>query len=200
MPRLNIRCDEVPVRSYELKAGVNRLGRSAKNDLQLDHPTVSTHHCEIVLGDGDIVVRDCGSTNGTYIDAEQISEQALQEGQSLHVGEVEMVLESAKVNIAIPQFDAPQEPRPVILPDGSSSCPNHQDLRATFRCTHCKQLMCDDCVHKLKRAGGKLLLLCPLCSNACEPIAVPKRKRSFLGFLEKTLKMATKPGSKEHSG
>jgi len=199
MPRLNIKCDEVPVRSYELKAGVNRLGRSPKNDLQLDHPTVSTVHCEIVLGNGDILVRDCGSTNGTYIDGEPITEKPLQEGQSLHVGGVEMALESAQINIAIPQFDLPQEPRAVILPDGSSSCANHNDIRANFRCTHCKQLMCDDCVHKLKRAGGKLLLLCPICSNYCEPISAPKRKRSLMGFLQKTLKMTSKPGSKRNS-
>ncbi|HTD86916.1 MAG TPA: FHA domain-containing protein, partial [Candidatus Binatia bacterium] len=74
MPKLIIKCDELPVRAYELRAGVNRLGRSAKNDLQLDHPTVSSAHCEIVLSADGIVVRDLGSTNGTYINSEQITE------------------------------------------------------------------------------------------------------------------------------
>ena len=193
MPRLVIKCSEVAVRAYELKTGVNRLGRLARNDLQLDHPTVSGTHCELTLGDGAIHVRDCGSTNGTYIERRPITEGTLTEGQTIHVGEVEMVLENAQVNIAIPKFDQqPQVARPVLLPDGASSCANHDDLRASFRCLSCKQLMCDDCVHKIRRAGGKLLFLCPSCSNHCEPMAAPKRKRGFMAFLQKTLKMTSK--------
>lgn len=198
MPRLLIKCNEIPVRSYELRAGVNRLGRSAKNDLQLDHPTVSGAHCEIILTADGILVRDLGSTNGTYINQEQITERNIERGGVLHVGEVEMEVEPIKGNIAIPKFEEPQPARaPQVLPDGMVSCPNHVEARATFRCTHCKQLMCDECVHRLKRVGGKLHLLCPVCSNACEPIAGPKRKRSFFGFLQKTLKMPSKSRGKQ---
>lgn len=198
MAKLLIKCDDIPVRAFELRAGVNRIGRSPKNDLQLDHPTVSTSHCEITLSAEGIRVRDLGSTNGTFINGEQITELELESGNTLHVGEVEMELEPVKANIAIPTLEQPEAaPRPQILPDGALSCPNHLDLHATFRCTHCKQLMCDDCVRRLKRVGGAVLMLCPVCSNPCEPIAIPKRKRSFMGFLEKTLKMSSKPGPKK---
>lgn len=194
MPRLLIRCDEVPVRAYELRVGVNRLGRSPKNDLQLDHPTVSGSHCEIILSADGMVVRDLGSTNGTYINQEQITEQAIENGSVLHVGEVEIELEPVKANISIPKIEQPEAPRPRVLEDGALSCPNHLDLPATFRCTHCKQLLCDECVHRVKRVGGKLLFLCPACSNHCEPIEPPKRKRSrsFRGWLQKTLKMTSR--------
>ena len=192
MPKLIIKCDELPVRAYELRAGVNRIGRSPKNDLQLDHPTVSSAHCEIVVSAEGIAVRDLGSTNGTYINQEKITEGTIEHGTMLHIGEVEMELEPIKTNIAIPQFEQPQQPRPQVFEDGTVSCSTHVDLRATYRCTSCKQLLCDECVHRMKRVGGKLHLLCPSCSNHCEPIAAPKRKRSFFGFLEKTLKMAPK--------
>jgi len=182
----------LPVRAYELRAGINRIGRSPKNDLQLDHPTVSSTHCEIVVSAEGIAVRDLGSTNGTYINQEKITEGTIEHGTMLHIGEVEMELEPIKTNIAIPQFEQPQQPRPQVLADGTISCSTHMDLRATYRCTSCKQLLCDECVHRMKRVGGKLHLLCPSCSNHCEPIAAPKRKRSFFGFLEKTLKMAPK--------
>jgi hypothetical protein len=199
MPRLRIKCADLPVRAYELKTGVNRLGRSPKCDLQLDHPTVSGAHCELILGDGVVHVRDCGSTNGTFIERQPVTDGTLIEGQTLHAGEVEMILEQAQINIAIPTFDQPQAPRPVILADGSSSCPNHMELPATFRCPSCKQLMCDDCVHRLRRTGGKLLFLCAVCSSPCEPIAAPKRKRSFMAFLQKTLKMPGKPVEENRS-
>ena len=198
MPRLRIKCTEIPVRAYELKTGVNRVGRSAKSDLQLDHPTVSGHHCELTLGDGVVHVRDCGSTNGTFVDRQPVTEATLTEGQSLHVGEVEMALEEAQVSIAIPKINQIQAPRPVILADGSSSCPNHLEYRATFRCTACKQLMCDECIHRIRRTGGKVLFLCPVCSSHCEPIAAPKRKRSIMGFLQKTLKMTANPGQRKN--
>jgi FHA domain-containing protein len=192
VPKLLIKCDEVPVRSYELRVGVNRLGRSPKNDLQLDHPTVSGSHCEIILSADGILLRDLGSTNGTYVNQEQITEQMIEHGSVLHVGEVEMELEPVKANIAIPKVEQPKAPRPQVFDDGSLSCPKHVDLRATFRCTHCKHLLCDECVHRLKRVGGKLLFLCPECSNQCEPITPVKRKRTFLGLLQKTLKMTTR--------
>jgi pSer/pThr/pTyr-binding forkhead associated (FHA) protein len=198
MPKLIIKCVELPVRSYELRVGVNRLGRNPRNDLQLDHPTVSSSHCEIVLSADGILVRDLGSTNGTYINQEQITESAIESGSTLHVGEVEMELDPVKANIAIPKLEpVAEQPRPQMLADGTLSCPNHLELRATFRCTHCKQLMCDECVHRLKRVGGKLLFLCPACSNPAEPIAAPKRKRSFFGLLEKTLKMTSKLRTKK---
>ena len=196
MPKLIIKCSELPVRAYELRVGVNRLGRSPKNDLQLDHPTVSSAHCEITVSAEGISLRDLGSTNGTYINQEQVTEGALELGTTFHVGEVEIEIEPIKGNIAIPQMEQPRQPRPQVLADGTVSCVNHMDLRAAFRCTHCKQLLCDECIHRLKRVGGKLLLLCPACSHECEPVAAPKRKRSFFGFLEKTLKMAPKSRAK----
>jgi pSer/pThr/pTyr-binding forkhead associated (FHA) protein len=184
------------VRAYELRAGVNRLGRSPKNDLQLDHPTVSGAHCEIEVTADGITLRDLGSTNGTYVNDERVTESVLEHGMTFFVGEVEMELEPIKTNISIPQMEPAQQQRPQIFEDGTVSCSTHLDLRATFRCTSCKQLLCDECVHRMKRVGGKLHLLCPSCSNHCEPIAAPKRKRSFFGFLEKTLKMA--PKSRPH--
>jgi hypothetical protein len=51
-------------------------------------------------------------------------------------------------------------------------------------------MMCDACVHKLRRRGGKVHTLCPKCSHLCKPVAVEKKKKkSLLGFLAKTLKL-----------
>jgi hypothetical protein len=77
-----------------------------------------------------------------------------------------------------------------VLTDGTILCRRHPEARATHRCTHCHELLCDTCVHRLRRKGGKTLKLCALCSHECVPIGPEKRKKkSFLGMLSKTIKL-----------
>ena len=184
-------------RVIELNLGVNRFGRSPKNNFQIDHPTVSDMHCEIVLASEGVVVRDCASTNGTYVSGQRIEEASLSVGESLHLGEVELLVESTEVTVAIPQFDIPHSAPPVVLSDGSLICPRHPHARATHQCTHCREVLCDACVHRLRRHRGKLIKLCPLCSHPCVPLASEKpKKRSFLGLWRKTVKLPFLHGSR----
>ena len=79
---------------------------------------------------------------------------------------------------------------PVVLWDGSMLCRRHPQARATHQCTHCSEVLCDECVHRLRRRGGKVLKLCPLCSHPCERIGGErKKKKTLLGFLQKTVKL-----------
>ena len=49
-------------------AGVVVAGRSSECDLVLDHPVVSRRHAELAAtGDGELVIRDLGSHNGTTV-------------------------------------------------------------------------------------------------------------------------------------
>jgi len=50
--------------------------------------------------------------------------------------------------------------------------------------------MCEKCVHRMRRRGGKILALCPICSHKVEPLGGPKKKKkTFLGMLQKTVKL-----------
>ena len=62
------------------------IGRGRENQVSLNHPLVSRHHCEIFEGDGLLHVRDLGSLNGTYIGRDRIEERALYPGDLLTVG------------------------------------------------------------------------------------------------------------------
>lgn len=174
-----------------LNLGVNRLGRSSGNDFIIEHATVSSKHCEIALADGEVTVRDCGSTNGTYINDQPVMEARLAEGQVLRLGDVDFFVESTDVTIAIPKFEVANRPAPpIVLTDGSLVCPRHKHAHATHQCTHCREVLCDECVHRLRRRGGKVLKLCPLCSHRCELIGgEKKKKKTFLGFLQRTVKL-----------
>jgi hypothetical protein len=183
----------------ELNLGVNRFGRSPENHFQIEHPTVSDMHCEIVLTGEGVVVRDCASTNGTFVGGQRVEEASLSAGESLHLGEVELLVETTEVTVAIPEFDLPRPAPPVVLADGSLICPRHPQARATHQCTHCRQVLCDACVHRLRRHRGKLLKLCPLCSHPCLPLASEKpKKRSLLGLWMKTVKLPFVHGSRKN--
>jgi hypothetical protein len=190
MARLIIKSAEIANRVIELNLGVNRLGRDPENDFPIEHPTVSASHCEIVLSNEGVIVRDCASSNGTFVGGERIEEAKLSAGQTVHLGEVELLVETTEVTIAIPKFDVPRPAPPVVMSDGSLICPRHPRARATHQCTHCKEVLCDACVRRLQRRGGKLLKFCPLCSHPCEPIGGEKRKKkSLLGIFRKTVKL-----------
>ncbi len=173
-----------------LKLGLNRLGRSPDNDFQIEHATVSAHHCDLVLRDGQVTLHDCDSTNGTFVDNERVVQREVRSGQTVRLGSVEFLVESTEVRIAIPRFDLPVSAPPLVLADGAVCCRRHPAARATFQCTHCHEMVCDQCVTRLRRRGGKFLSLCPLCSHKAEQLGGEKKKRkSFFGVLQETVKL-----------
>jgi hypothetical protein len=198
MARLVIKSTGFDGRVVELNLGANRFGRSPKNDAQIEHPTVSAVHCEIVLADDGVVVRDCASTNGTFVGGQRIKEARLSAGQTLHLGDVELLVETTEITIAIPSFEVSRPAPPVVLADGSLICPRHPSARATHQCTHCREVLCDACVHRLRRRGGKLMKFCPLCSHQCVPLGGEQRKKKSLsGLWRKTVKLRFFRGPKE---
>ncbi len=51
-----------------------RVGRVRDNDIVLPKGNVSKHHCRLLLQNGQLVVEDLGSTNGTYVNGRKIAE------------------------------------------------------------------------------------------------------------------------------
>jgi len=184
MARLFVKMAGMEDRVIDLKPGVNRLGRSDEVDFPIAHPTVSSLHCELVLGDGVVLLRDLESTNGTFVNDKPVREAQLSVGQVVRLGDVELLVESTEVKVSIPTFINTELPAPpVVLNDGSLVCPRHSSARVTHRCSHCMEVMCESCVHRLRRKGSQnLLLLCPICGKPVEPIggvARPKKKSLF---------------------
>jgi hypothetical protein len=81
-------------RTQELKQEKTTIGRLEDNTLQVAEPSVSSHHCEVLLRGSEVVIRDLNSTNGTYISGEKVTEKVLKPGQILRLGQVEMRLEA----------------------------------------------------------------------------------------------------------
>ena len=79
----------------------------------------------------------------------------------------------------------------LVLEDGALLCSRHPEKPVTFKCTHCTEVMCNACVHVMKRQGGQPLYLCRVCSHQCERIEIveEKKKKGFFGFLAETVKV-----------
>lgn len=64
------------------------IGRSREAKLKLVHTQVSRLHCEMFERNGMLFVRDLGSTNGTFVGDERITEAPVPPGQTLTIGSV----------------------------------------------------------------------------------------------------------------
>jgi hypothetical protein len=192
MARLLIKTAGLENRLIELKLGVNRVGRSPENDFQIAHATISSLHCELVLSERGVTLRDLESTNGSFVDGQRVREVPLAAGQTVHLGDIELFVEATEARVAIPRFVNPELPAPpVVSDDGAVICPRHPRAAITHQCSVCKEVMCDACVHRLRRKGSRnLLLLCPICSHHVEVIGAPvKKKKSFFGRVGETVKL-----------
>ena len=94
MVKLVILSQGLTGQSHELKVDKTTIGRVEDNTFSITDPSVSSHHCEVLLRGSAVVVRDLNSTNGTFINGEKVSESVLKAGQILRLGQIEMRLET----------------------------------------------------------------------------------------------------------
>ena len=96
MAKLVILTQGLNGRAHELNVDRTTIGRVEDNLFQIAESSVSSHHCEVLLRGSDVVIKDLNSTNGTFINGEQITESVLKPGQTLRLGQVELKLETEK--------------------------------------------------------------------------------------------------------
>jgi hypothetical protein len=84
-PRAWIRAGDDP--PIELTASVVRLGRSPDNDVVIDDDTrISRRHAELVRHADRWSVRDCQSSNGTFLNGEAVTDATIRSGDVIRVG------------------------------------------------------------------------------------------------------------------
>lgn len=178
----------------ELSEGLVSIGRNPTNDYRISDPTVSSFHCELEITPAGVMVRDLGSTNGTFVDDARVEESILRPGQTLRLGQAAMHLKveataDTSVEVRIPKIERPAPDTHLL--DGQLACRNHPGQAAAFRCTACNNVYCPECVKPLGLAGGQQRLFCPACSRPCVPLfpETPEKKPSFLGRLTQTIRI-----------
>jgi pSer/pThr/pTyr-binding forkhead associated (FHA) protein len=93
MAKLLRRIGGMTVQEFDLHEGTQRIGRAADNDIQLPDSTVSSFHAEITVTPGSgpedmehILLTDCRSKNGVYINGRSKQEHQLADGDRIKIG------------------------------------------------------------------------------------------------------------------
>jgi len=180
MTRLIVNPDTQDAWEIPLKPGINRLGRSDDNDFSIPHPSVSSSHCQIIVGDSSASLKDLGSINGTFIGETLVEESPLQSGQMIRLGDVILKFES----------DAPSSPfaaaTPSAVSNGPAFCRFHPKIPARFHCSQCGKVFCESCVStRTTSSGGKHM--CRTCAVEVTPLEIQddpdSDQKSFFAML-----------------
>jgi chromosome segregation ATPase len=95
------------------------LGRDAQNAIRLEGAFISRHHAVLERTNGEYILRDLHSCNGTFLNGQPVQDAHLKPGDRLRLGEIEM------------SYEAANEPTVTALPVASLPAPTEEfaDLR-----------------------------------------------------------------------
>ena len=86
MARLVLSLGDQVLAEYNMTKERYTIGRLPDNDVRIDNPSVSGHHCLIINILNDSFLEDLNSTNGTYVGGKLIKKHALQNGDTITIG------------------------------------------------------------------------------------------------------------------
>jgi adenylate cyclase len=79
--------------TFEIKPGAPQvIGRAMTSDIPVFDPTISRRHAEITLEGAQVLVRDLGSSNGTFVNGNRVTEFRLAPGDFVTFGKVRFQL------------------------------------------------------------------------------------------------------------
>ena len=136
---------KMPRQAFLLESvGVLTIGRSDKNGIVLPEPASSRVHAEVV-GDGTgWVLRDFGSSNGTFVNTRRVKAHPLEDGDRIRIGTVEMLFsltqgvdgtEAFAGALVGPPPPGPRPPAPLRAPPVSVAAPTELELNPSRRQT-----------------------------------------------------------------
>ena len=94
MPKVIVSIDGVVIKEVQLTKDRTTLGRRPYNDIVIDNLAVSGEHAVIQIVEGEAILEDLNSTNGTYINGKAIKKQPLQNNDSIEIGKYKIRFQS----------------------------------------------------------------------------------------------------------
>ena len=82
-----------------LRDGIQKVGRDSQCDIYFDDTETSRNHAEIQCGSGHAIIKDLGSSNGTFVNGERIRLHQLKAGDFIQVGKRLMVYRPSHADV-----------------------------------------------------------------------------------------------------
>lgn len=111
---------EIPLRTRAI------IGRQTDCQIRIPSASISRHHCELTLADGKILLRDMGSSNGTYVNRQKIQQAQVAAGDLIGIGDMVFVVRIDGNPAQVDSEDALDEgaaPAPVTPPKAAAKAP-----------------------------------------------------------------------------
>lgn len=86
MPKMIVSIEGVVVREVRLSKDRTTLGRRPYNDVVFDNLAVSGEHAVVAVSDGEYVIEDLNSTNGTFVNGRSVTRHTLRHGDAIEIG------------------------------------------------------------------------------------------------------------------
>ena len=81
-----------PVTFRVMTGGMKTIGRAPTADFTLDCTLVSRLHCRLISTNDRLEVEDLDSTNGTFVNGQQVKRKVLTSGDTLRIGQIELTI------------------------------------------------------------------------------------------------------------
>lgn len=131
------------------------VGRLSNADFCLPHPTISSRHASFTVTARGVLVRDLGSTNGTFVNKEQVQERLLGSGDTVWLGSVAcMVVVKPKRRFG----DGIPAARPGGVEGFQTVAPRHKTQKLESSIRRMEPLSWKNLPPTPKKTTGKILL------------------------------------------
>jgi len=115
MPKLMLKFNAAVIKEIPFDKPALSVGRKPDNDIVIDNPAVSGHHCRLSLQGGTCFVEDLDSTNGTYVNEKRIRKAGLHHNDVVGVAKHALVFLEDKAPEAAPAPEAKPEAEATML-------------------------------------------------------------------------------------
>jgi pSer/pThr/pTyr-binding forkhead associated (FHA) protein len=113
MPVLVVKFEGSVLQNVPVNGGPITIGRSPGNSIAIDNLSVSTHHAQIEVQEGRLVLDDPGSLNGTFLNGQRVKRATLKDGDVISIG---------KHSIYVDETDRTELPRVAVArPSGEAA-------------------------------------------------------------------------------
>lgn len=116
MAKLILSMDNLVLKEIPLNKERTTIGRKAHNDIQIDNLAISGEHAVIVTILNDSFLEDLNSTNGTFVNGQQVKKHFLQNNDVIELGKYRLkYVNEAPIQAAQGDFEKTMVLRPDMM-------------------------------------------------------------------------------------